>query len=140
MPPRSPKPDTADFAQALGLLVRRIRAAGNDGLSWTDTAVMRRLDKEGATSTATLAREAGMRPQSMGTVVAALESRGLVERRPHPTDGRQQVIALTARGATVRKSSGDAKRSWLNQAMAQLDKEDQKTLLAASALMRRLAQ
>ena len=46
---------------------------------------------------------------------------GLVERKPHPTDGRQVNIELTAKGAAVRNSASDAKRTWLAQAIAQLD-------------------
>ena len=62
-----------------------------------------------------------MKPQSMGTTIAALEERGIVERKPHPTDGRQVNIELTAKGVAVRKSARDAKRTWLAQAIAQLD-------------------
>jgi DNA-binding MarR family transcriptional regulator len=30
-----------------------------------------------------------VKPQSMGGTLAAMEEEGLVERQPHPTDGRQ---------------------------------------------------
>jgi DNA-binding MarR family transcriptional regulator len=79
-----------------------------------------------------------MKPQSMGTTVAALEERELVERRPHPTDGRQMNIALSAKGLAVRKSAKDAKRTWLAQAIAELDEEDRQTLFAAAQIMRQL--
>ena len=62
-----------DFAQAIGLLVRRIRAASSGHeLSWTESAVMARLAKNGPATTAELARMEGVKPQSMGTVIAAL--------------------------------------------------------------------
>ncbi len=51
--------DTAviDFVQAIGLLVRRIRAAsGSHELSWTESFVMVRLAKDGPATTAELAR------------------------------------------------------------------------------------
>ena len=72
-----------------------------------------------------------MKPQSMGATIAALEEMGLVERKPHPTDGRQVNIELTAKGAAVRKSVKDAKHTWLAQAVAQLDEQEQETLFAA---------
>src|ERR1700690_3172442 len=122
----------ADFTQAIGLLMRRVRAAAaSHELSLTEAAVMARLDKDGPATTADLARAEGMKPQSMGTTVAALEEMGLVERKPHPTDGRQVNIVLTAKGAAMRKSAKDAKQTWLAQAIAQLDKQEQATLFAA---------
>jgi DNA-binding MarR family transcriptional regulator len=131
----------ADFTQAIGLLVRRVRAAAaSHELSLTEAAVMARLDKEGPATTANLARAEGMKPQSMGTTVAALEEMGMVERKPHPTDGRQVNIELTAKGAAVRKSTRDAKRTWLAQAIVQLDEQEQQTLFKAGEIIRRLAQ
>jgi DNA-binding MarR family transcriptional regulator len=130
-----------DFTQAIGLLVRRVRAAAaGHELSLTEAAVMARLDKEGPATTADLARAEGMKPQSMGTTIAVLEEMGIVERKAHPTDGRQVNIALTAKGAAVRKSSGDAKRTWLAQAIAQLDEEERETLFAAGEIIKRLAE
>ena len=81
-----------------------------------------------------------MKPQSMGTTVAALEGLGLVERKPHPTDGRQVNIELTAKATAVRKSAKDAKTRWLAQAIAQLDEQDRETLFKASEIIKRLAE
>jgi DNA-binding MarR family transcriptional regulator len=130
-----------DFTQAVGLLVRRVRAAAaSHELSLTESSVMGRLFKEGPATTAELARAEGMKPQSMGATIAALEEQGLVERTPHPTDGRQVNIELTAKGASVRKSVGDAKQTWLVQAVARLDESERETLLAAGKIIKRLAE
>jgi hypothetical protein len=48
-------------------------------------------------------RAEGMKPQLMGTTVAALEEMGMVARTPRSTDGRQMHIELTAKGAAMRK-------------------------------------
>jgi DNA-binding MarR family transcriptional regulator len=130
-----------DFTQAIGLLVRRVRAASaSEELSWTESLVMARLAKDGPATTADLARAEGIKPQSMGTTVAALEKLGIVERKPHPTDGRQVNIELTAKGAALRKSAKDAKLAWLAQLIAQLDEEQQKALFAAGEIIKRLAE
>jgi DNA-binding MarR family transcriptional regulator len=130
-----------DFGQAIGLLVRRIRAAAaSHELSLTESAVLARLAKDGPATTADLARAESMRPQSMGATIAALEEMGLVERQPHPTDGRQVNIELTAKGIAVRMITKDAKRTWLAHAIAQLDETEQETLFKASEIMRRLAE
>jgi DNA-binding MarR family transcriptional regulator len=130
-----------DFTQAVGLLVRRVRsAAGSHELSWTESLVMARLAQDGPATTAELARAEGMKPQSMGTTIAALEEMGIVERKPHPTDGRQVNIKLTAKCAAMRKSAKDAKLTWLARAIAQLDEEERKTLFAAGEIIKRLAE
>jgi DNA-binding MarR family transcriptional regulator len=135
--------DTAvtEFGEALALLVRRVRAAAvTQELSLTESSVLGRLTREEAATTAELARAEGVRPQSMGTTVAALEERGLVTRKPHPTDGRQMNIELTPKGVAVRKNTKDAKRTWLAQSIAQLDKQDQEMLFAAAEIVKRLAE
>lgn len=130
-----------DLIQAYGLLIRRVRAASTSNeLSLAESSVMGRLANEGPATTADLARAESVKPQSMGTTVAALEEQGLVERKPHPTDGRQVLIALTAKGAAVRNSTKDAKAAWLMQAISQLGEQEQKTLFAASKIIKRLVE
>jgi len=130
-----------EFTQTIALLVRRVRAAAaSHELSLTESAVMARLAKDGPATTANLARAEGMKPQSMGATVAALEELGMVERRPHPTDGRQVNIELTAKGAEVRQRARDAKRTRLLQAVSRLDAREQETLFAAARIMKRLAE
>jgi DNA-binding MarR family transcriptional regulator len=139
MQPKALEIAVTDFIQAIGLLVRRVRAAtASHELSLTESMVLGRLEREGSATTADLARAEGIKPQSMGTIIAALEERGMVERKPHPTDGRQVNIELTTKGAAVRKITGDAKRMWLAQAIAQLDEDEQKTLFVASKIIKRL--
>src|SRR6202034_1881640 len=102
MPRKTLESAVIDLTQAIGLLVRRVRAAAaSHELSLTESAVLARLARDGPATTADLARAESMKPQSMGTTVAALEEMGLVERSPHPTDGRQVNIALTRKGAEV---------------------------------------
>jgi DNA-binding MarR family transcriptional regulator len=130
-----------DFGHAIGLLVRRARAAAaSHELSWTETAVLKRLSKGGPATTADLARAEGMRPQSMRTIIAALEELGMVERKPHATDGRQVNLELTPKGSAVQRSAGDAKRTWLAQAIAQLDEQERTTLFAAGEIIKRLVE
>lgn len=129
-----------EFGQALRQLVRRIRAAGaSHELSWTQVVVIGRLFKEGPATIADLARDEGMKPQSMRTLIAGLESMGFVERQPHPTDGRSVHIALTQKGVAIRTSARDARRTWLAHAIAQLDAEEQDTLFAATEIIKRLS-
>lgn len=143
MPRKNHENAATELALALGLLVRRLRSAVPSEsleLSWTQMGVMRRLDAEGPATTAELARAEGVKPQSMGATVAALEEMGIVERRPHPTDGRQMNIALTGKGTSMRKDARIAKQTWLAQAIAKLDAKEQKNLPAVTELIKRLAE
>jgi DNA-binding MarR family transcriptional regulator len=133
-------PDIAEFAHAVGQLVRKLRnAADAQDLSWTQTAVMARLDREGPMTTADLARAEGVKPQSMGAIVSALEELEIVERQPHPTDGRQVHIRLTAKGAVLRQNTRDAKINWLAVAFEKLSDEERETLVSAGKIVKRLA-
>ncbi|HEY2390650.1 MAG TPA: MarR family transcriptional regulator [Candidatus Angelobacter sp.] len=130
-----------DFGQSIGLLARRVRAAAaSHELSWTESSVLRRLAKEGPATTADLARAQGMRPQSMRTVIAALEKIGMIARKPHATDGRQVNIVLTAKGAAEEKSTTEAKRTWLAHVISQLSHEDRDTLFTAGKIIRQLVE
>jgi DNA-binding MarR family transcriptional regulator len=141
MPRKALQLEITDLVQAIGLLMRRVRAAAaSHELSLTESAVMARLANDGPATTAELARAEGMKPQSMGATIAVLEEMEMVERKPHPTDGRQINIELTAKGAAVRKSSKDAKRTWLAQAIAQLDEAERETLFAAGRIIKHLAE
>lgn len=101
---------------------------------------MGRLQREGAATTADLARAEGVKPQSMGTTIATLEQRKIVMRKPHPTDGRQWLIELTAEGHALRQASKDAGHTWLAEAIAHLGTEEQATLQAATGIIQRLAE
>jgi len=81
-----------------------------------------------------------MKPQSMGAVLASLEQEGLVERRPHPTDGRQILFALTPHGLNERRQRGLAKRAWLLAAMTRLSPQERAALVAAIPLIRQLSE
>jgi DNA-binding MarR family transcriptional regulator len=139
--PTSPEPAVAELSLAIGQLVRRLRMEANPGeLNWSQIGTLARLDKVGAMTTADLARAEFVKPQSMGTTLADLEQAGLVQRRPHPTDGRQVLFELTAEGVEARRQRNMAKREWLLAAMARLDPAEQQTLIAAAALIKRLAE
>ena len=143
MPRKTLEDAATELALALGLLMRRVRSAApaeSHELSWTQKAVMVRLDGEGPATIAELARAEGVKPQSMGATVAALEEMGIVERKPHPTDGRQMNIALTTKGARVRRDARIAKQTWLAQSIAKLDATEQKKLPALTALIKRLGE
>ena len=140
---RTPNPsfDTvaADLTLAIGQLLRRLRSEANPGeLNLSQASALARLVREGPTTTADLARAESMKPQSMKAILASLEEEGCVERKPHPTDGRQILFALTPKGLEERRRRTAAKREWLVEALARFDRAEIQMLAAAIPLIRRL--
>ncbi len=130
-----------ELSLAIGQLLRRLRAESNpDELTWSQTVALSRLERAGSMTTADLARAESVKPQSMGATLAELERERLIERQPHPTDGRQVLFALTAEGVEARRKRSAAKQKWLFAAMAKLDSGEQQTLISAAALIKRLGE
>jgi DNA-binding MarR family transcriptional regulator len=130
-----------ELTLAIGQLLRRLRAESNpDGLTWSQTVALSRLEAAGSMTTADLARAESVKPQSMGATLAELEREGLVERQPHPSDGRQVLFALTDEGVEARRKRSAAKQTWLLAAMAKLDPGEQQTLMSAAGLIKRLGE
>ncbi len=129
-----------DIRALVGKLKRALRKQGHAGdLTPSQTSVLRRLEKDGPATASSLARAEGMRPQSMGTIIAALEAAGLVDGAPDPTDGRQTLLALTD---TCRKWIDEgraARQDWLTRTLqARLSPQEQDRLADALELLKRL--
>ena len=138
-PPSSLEQAVTGLLLVTGQLTRRLRAEANlRELTWSQVAIMARLDGAGPMTTADLARAESVKPQTMGGTLAYMEEVGLVERHPHPTDGRQVLFALTPVGVETRRQTRIAKEEWLLRAMAKLDPDEQQTLISAIALIQRL--
>jgi len=122
-------------------LLKRVHEEWYGGeLSWSQISTIIRLERGGPATTADLARAEGVTPQSMGTALAGLEAAGLVQRNPHPTDGRQMLYGLTDTGLAARTTAVGIKRAWLRRAAAEMTPTEQRTLVEAAALVRRLKQ
>ncbi|WP_026792695.1 MarR family winged helix-turn-helix transcriptional regulator [Pleomorphomonas oryzae] len=140
-PDLPPEAIVTELTMAVGQLLRRLRSETNpDGLSWSQSTALARLERGGPTTTADLARAEAVKPQSMGATLAELEREGLVMRHPHPTDGRQVLFALTGAGVEARRKRSAAKQKWLLAALGGLDADEQRLLVSAIPLIRRLSE
>jgi DNA-binding MarR family transcriptional regulator len=129
-----------DLRVVFSRLRRRLQAlATDDDLTPSQTAALTRLWKEGASSTSALAGAEGVRPQSMATIVAALELRGLIQREPDPDDGRRQVITLTKQGRKRAERDRQAREEWLARALQhQFSERERRVIVEALSLLHRL--
>ncbi len=134
--------DTA-LASSLRLSVvrlnRRLRGQRADtSVTLTQLAALSTLKGHGALTPGELAAHEKVTPPSMTRVLAVLEERGLVSRRPHPTDGRQVLVELTDAGRDLLHGEVRAREAWLARRLAELSEPDREVLRAASAVIDKL--
>jgi DNA-binding MarR family transcriptional regulator len=124
----------------VGKLRRRMREQVDAGdFTPSQVAVLLRLEQEGAATVTALARAEGVRPQSMGATVAALEAAGMVEGQPDPRDGRQVILSLTQSCRQWITHGRAAREDWLTRTMQErLTPEEQATLAIGVGLLKRL--
>lgn len=68
-------------------------------LTLTDFVTLWTVEVGGEMEAGDVAREAGLPKSSFSAVAKRLEQRGLLVRRPHPTDGRSWLLATTDEGS-----------------------------------------
>jgi DNA-binding MarR family transcriptional regulator len=135
---------TTELASMLRLSVmrlsRRLRAERADhSLTLTQIAALSTLDQHGPLTPRELADYEHVQPPSMTRVLTTLESLGLVTRTPHPTDGRQHLMARTARGAALLAEDRRRREAWLARRLAELSATERATLRASAEILHRLA-
>jgi len=119
---------------------RRVRQARPVGdLTGTQLSAMTSLELAGALTPRELAETERVQPPTMTRIVAKLEERGLVQRTPHPTDGRQVILAVTESGRGVLAMYERARDEWLTPALADLTPEERDTLARAAEILEQLA-
>lgn len=129
----------ADLAQVILNVAREIRFRGYDnadavGLNPSDANVMKFIDGHPGATPSEVARATGLQRSNMSTALKNLESRGFVERRTDPTDGRGVKLYPTARAAT---NLSLVRREWANHLAVGLG-DDRENLVETTALLRRL--
>ncbi|WP_321939176.1 MarR family winged helix-turn-helix transcriptional regulator [Paraburkholderia sp. J8-2] len=142
---KTPPPDLAaslagDLRALVGQLRRRFREQAILGeFTPSQMAVLLRLEREGPATVSSLARAEGMRPQSMGTLIAPLEAAGHISGAPDPNDGRQTLWSLTHAFREWLKEGRAARQDWLSRRIdTRLSGTEQQQLAAAVDLLKRL--
>ncbi len=126
----------------LGTLRRRLRAEAHpEELTVSQMSVLGRLEREGPATVTTLARDDGVRPQSMSATVSALEAAGLLSGSPDPADGRQTLLSLTPAGKEMIRANRAAREDWLYRAVrTKLSAREQGELAVGVELLKRLVE
>lgn len=136
----------AGLASELRTSVMRLRRrlAGerhpDNPLSMGQMAVLGALYRNGDQTVGELAAHERVQPPSMTRTVTCLADGGFVARRPHESDGRQVVVALTDEGRAVLMADRARRDEWLTRRLAALTAAERDVLRKATPILQRLAQ
>jgi DNA-binding MarR family transcriptional regulator len=134
----SPAQCASRLRNSVAELARQLRSgsATPDGPSIAKLSVLGQLHRHGPCSPTTLAAHERVKLQSLTRLLAELEAEGWIERAPHPTDGRQWMLSLTADGTRRLKALMRSREAALADAIgATLDADQRALLLQACELL-----
>lgn len=144
MAAKTPDTDLSDTASQLrNAIVRTSRAlrqdaAGESGLSPTQTAVLASINRSGPLTPSELAEIERVKRPTMTRTLACLEREGLIERAPDPADGRSSLVAVNDAGRERLARLRRRKSAYLARRLRKLDPEEVETLAGAAALLDRM--
>jgi DNA-binding MarR family transcriptional regulator len=126
----------ADLSLAVMRLARQLRFRNPQSpVSLSQLSALTILANEGAMTPGALAIRERVRPPSMTRVIASLADEGLVDREPHPVDGRQVVVSVSESGAELVKAARRARQEWLADRLATLGEDKRGTLREAADII-----
>ena len=131
----------AELRLSVMRLRRRLAAERHpdNELSIPAMAVLGHLHRHGETTIGELACAERIKPPSMTKMINALEAGGYVVRRPHDTDGRQVVVALSEEGHAMIHADLARRDAWLARRLEELTPAERTVLRAAVPILERLA-
>lgn len=135
----------AGLASQLRLSVMRLRRRlaserhPDNELSLGAMAVLGSLHRHGELTVGELAALERVQPPSMTRTVKCLEQDGCVQRRPHETDGRQVVVALTEAGRASVMADRRRRDAWLARRLSELTPHERAVLREAAPILERLS-
>lgn len=88
---------------ALARIEAELKAADLPPLSWYDVLLELGRAEQGRLRPLELERRTLLAQYNASRLIDRMAKAGLVERQPHPEDGRGQLVAITAEGRAVQK-------------------------------------
>ena len=126
----------SDLSLAVMRLSRQLRfRRPQSPVSLSQLSALATLVTYGPMTPGALAIRERVRPPSMTRVIASLADVGLVDRAPHPVDGRQVLVSVSESGAELVKAARRARQEWLAERLATRDDDKRDTLRDAADLI-----
>ena len=115
-------------------IARRLRVErSTHDLSMSKRSVLGRLFRDGSLTATDLAAQERIQPQSLTRLVAGLEERGFIARRPDESDRRQLQIEITPEGRDLLIRDARRQDKWLAAAMTSSMTSIERELLTLGA-------
>ena len=136
----------AGLASELRMSVMRLRRRlanerdPDNDLSIAAMAVLGSLFRHGDLTVGELAGLERVQPPSMTRKVTSLEEGGYLTRRPHETDGRVVVVALTELGRGRVLADRTRRDEWLARQLRDLTSDEREVLRAAAPIIKKLSE
>ncbi len=99
------------------------------GLRQVDFSVLSLLGHNPGATSRQLCKTLDILPPNFVNLIAAMDRRGLIERRPHPRDGRAIGLHLTAAGASLMAEAEQSVLELEDESSAQLTATERATLI-----------
>jgi DNA-binding MarR family transcriptional regulator len=128
------------LAEAFWAVTRRLRLHTRNALQpWhvspSQSRALGVLSRHGEMRLSAVAEHLHIAPRSATEVIDDLQQRGLVERRPDPSDRRATLVAMTADGSATAHAIDEARAAEAERLFAVLDPADRAEL---ARILRRL--
>src|SRR4051812_19395824 len=140
---RMAKPNTdlvKSLRSSISRMAREQRAHGNTArMGMAPLLALLTLSKEGPMTPTELATREKVRKPSITRVLAYLENEGLVQREPHPTDGRQVIMVVTPAGTDRLDQDRRQIDAWYASRLGELSPSELEILAKAAPILERLA-
>lgn len=85
-----------------------------------------------------LATKERVQPPSMTRVISSLAELRLVNRVPHPTDGRQVIVSLSPAGEKLIEGETSVREAWMSDQLSVLSADQLRVLEEAVIIMNQL--
>jgi len=142
MTPKRTSESVSALRNDIVALARRLRQSSRaDSETWTALMTLGAIDRGAGEATPTaLATELGLRSSNLAQMLGELDQRGLIKRSADQGDKRKVRLSLTDAGLDLLRETRTKRDQWLLNALnACLTAQERAQLIAAGALMRRLA-
>lgn len=127
----------ARLAFVVGRFNRRLRSA-TGGLSHGLLSALASVTKHGPIRLAELAQVESVSAPSITRMIAELETRGLVARKPDPGDGRAVLIEVTTDGAHAVLQARAARADVASGMLDELDDDEVASIMSAMPALERM--
>ena len=105
-----------------------IRGVGSFDLRTVDFSVLSVIGHRPGVTSRQLCQQLNVLPPNMVVLLRQLDKRGLIERQPHPTDGRAVGLRLSASGKSLMKKAEQAASVSDSEGASHLTAAERKTL------------